>query len=111
MGKRKQRAVIREKKENSNKNIEPQKKVKKGKSFKKNSLLIVLTVLLFIIDFLSVTTISFSFSDQIIGNNISNLENFGLGEFWVFTKTLFLGIVNGLILIFITILLKRFFNK
>ncbi|WP_298424137.1 hypothetical protein [uncultured Kordia sp.] len=111
MGKKKQSAVLEEKKEYFKKAATVKKGLKTQKYFKKNSLLIIITIVLFIIDFLSVATLNFSFSNLIIGTNPSNLEYFGPGEFWIFTKILFFGIINGFILILITILLRRFQNK
>ncbi len=111
MGKKKQRAIIEEKKENLKKSGETEKKIKKQKLFKKESIFIIITVILFVIDLFSITALCLLFSDILIGTNTSNFGIFSSSVFGVFIKILVLGIINGLVLIFITVLLKRFIKK
>ncbi|WP_430410728.1 hypothetical protein [Kordia sp.] len=107
MGKKKQKAVIEEKKENG----ETENKIKKQKYFEKESTFISITVVLFLIDLFSITALSIFFSDIIIGNNTSHLGIFSTSAFGIFVMILVLGIINGLVLIYITVLLKRFLKK
>lgn len=103
MGKKKQRAIIEKKKEDLKKSVEKENEIKKQKYFEKESIFISITVLFFIIDLFSITTLCIFFSDILFGNNAS--------QFGIFVKILVLGIINGLVLIYITMLLKRFIKK
>lgn len=103
MGKKKQRAIIEEKKEDLKKSIETENEIKHQKYFEKESIFVSITIILFILDLFSITFLTIFFSDILIGTNTSH--------FGIFVKILFLGIINGLVLIFITVLLKRLLKK
>ena len=111
MGKRKQRAFEVEKKEDLELKKESTTKNKHQKKYKRQSILfIIITTILSILDIYFINSISNFLSNSVVDKGVSPAENYGINVLAVFCEILFLGILNGVVIILIIILLKRFFK-
>lgn len=81
------------------------------KKRRKELLFMSIIIVFFLADLLSIVTIGFSFLDIIIEQNSYFLENTRFGALEILIRILFLGIVNGVILILFKYVMELFFKK
>lgn len=112
MGKRKQTAFEVEKKEKFELKKDKTTKSKNQKNHKRQSILfIIITTILSILDIYFINSMSNFLSNSVADKSTSTLESYGINVLAVFCEILFLGILNGVVIILIIILLKRFFKE